>query len=74
MVTKRYLDSKLVEPIRRQLREEVREEGRKEGKAIGEELERQRWVAWYHRRLESEARGETFSEPPPNSGSADSGG
>ena len=82
MVTKRYLDSKLVEPIRERLREEGRklgrEEGRKEGreerieegKAIGEKREHQRWVAWNHRRLEAEAKGETFTEPPPGSGSA----
>ena len=63
VVTKRYLDSKLVEPIRRQLREE--------GEAIGREHERQRWEEWNSRRLEAEARGETFAEPPPGSGSAE---
>ena len=57
VVTKRYLDSKLVEPVRKQLREE--------GETIGEERERQRWAAWNHRRLEAEANGETFTEPPP---------
>ena len=61
VVTKRYLDSKLVEPIRRQLREE----GREEGEVIGEERERQRWQAWNQRRLEAEDRGEPFDEPPP---------
>ena len=55
MVTKRYLDSKLVEPIRQQLREE------------GKKRERQRWVAWNRRRLEAEAIGESFTEPPPGS-------
>jgi hypothetical protein len=64
VVTKRYLDSKLVEPIRKQLREEGREEGR--------EQERQIWEAWNNRRLEAEARGESFSEPPPDS-SCDNG-
>ena len=61
VVTKRYLDSKLVEPIRRQLREE----GREEGKAIGEERANQRWEAWNRRRLEAEAKGEPFDEPLP---------
>ena len=57
MVTKRYLDSKLVEPIRNQLREEGRKEGTSE--------ERKRWQAWNKRRLEAEAHGEPFDEPPP---------
>ena len=65
VVTKRYLDSKLVEPIRRQLREEGREKGREEGKAIGEERANQRWQAWNRRRLEAEAKGEPFDEPLP---------
>ena len=57
VVTKRYLDSKLVEPIRKKLREEGREEGVSE--------ERKRWEAWNRRRLEAEARGEPFDEPTP---------
>ena len=61
VVTKRYLDSKLVEPVRKRLREE----GKEEGEAIGEERERKRWQAWNRRRLAAEARGETFTEPPP---------
>ena len=70
VVTKRYLDSKLVEPVRRKLREE----GREEGEAIGEERERQRWEAWNRRRLEAEARGETFGDPPPGIESDSDGG
>ena len=61
VVTKRYLDSKLVEPVRRQLREE----GREEGEAIGEKRANQRWEEWNRRRLAAEAKGEDFSEPPP---------
>ena len=57
VVTKRYLDSKLVEPVRKRLREE--------GEAIGEERERKRWEAWNRRRLEAQARGEPFDEPTP---------
>ena len=63
VVTKRYLDSKLVEPIRRQLREEGLEEGR--------EQERQRWEDWNSRRLEAEAKGVPFDEPTPNSDSVE---
>ena len=57
VVTKRYLDSKLVEPIRQRLREEGREE------------ERQLWRDWNRRRLEAEAKGKVFDESPPDSGS-----
>lgn len=64
VVTKRYLDSKLVEPIRKQLREE--------GEAIGERRANRRWEAWNRRRLEAEARGEAFAESPPLS-DADNG-
>ena len=53
VVTKRYLDNKLVEPIRKRLREE----GAKENQEL--------WIAWNSRRLEAEARGEPFDEPPP---------
>ena len=60
VVTKRYLDSKLVEPIREKLREE--------GEAIGRKRERQLWQAWNRRRLEAEAKGEIFTEPSPDSG------
>ena len=54
--TKQYLDAK----IERQ-RERFREEGLEEGKAD----ERQAWVDWNTRRLDAEARGEPFDEPPP---------
>ena len=54
VVTKRYLDNKLVEPIRRQLRKE------------GEALANQRWKAWNERRLEAEKQGYPFTEPPPD--------
>ena len=57
MVTKRYLDSKFVEPIRKQLREEGREEGREEAIKL--------WKAWNRRREDAEKRGEFFTEPPP---------
>ena len=57
MVTKRYLDSKFVEPIRKQLREEGREEGREEAIKL--------WEAWNRRREDAEKRGELFTEPPP---------
>ena len=42
-------------------REEGREEGRKEGQATVQKL----WTEWNQRRLAAEARGEPFSEAPP---------
>jgi len=59
VVTKRYLDNKLVEPVRRRLREE------------GASEERKRWQAWNKRRIEAESRGESFDEPPPDPSSTD---
>ena len=53
LVTKRYLDNKFVEPIRKQLRKEGREE------------ERRLWMDWNRRRGEAERKGEPFNEPPP---------
>ena len=41
--------------------EKVRAEGRVEGEA----KERQLWIDWYNRKLEAEAKGEDFNEPPP---------
>ena len=57
---KQYLDAK-IEKQRERFREQGREEGREEGKAD----ERRAWVDWNTRRLEAEARGEPFDEPPP---------
>lgn len=59
VVTKRYLDNKLVEPVRRRLREE------------GASEERKRWQAWNKRRLDAESRGESFDEPPPEAAHTD---
>ena len=53
VVTKRYLDNKFVEPIRKQLRKDGREE------------ERRLWMDWNRRRGEAEQKGEPFNEPPP---------
>ena len=59
VVTKRYLDNKFVEPVRRQLR--------KEGEVVGEERANRRWKAWNQRRLEAEENGVPFNELPPGS-------
>ena len=45
---------------------EGKAEGRAEGKAEGREEEWKRWRDWNSRRMEAEARGEKFEEPPPS--------
>ena len=48
-------------------REVARKEGLQKGIQEGRRVEeRQMWVQWLARREEAEARGETFTEPPPN--------
>ena len=44
---------------------EGREEGREEGRQVGMEEAHQAWEAWNERRLQAEANGEPFNEPPP---------
>ena len=46
-------------------RVEGREAGRDEGIQAGRRETQQRWEEWNRRRLEAEARGEQFEEPPP---------
>ena len=58
-LTQRYL--KRIEKERK----EAKDEGKKEGKAEGKAEERELWIAWNDRRLEAEAKGEDFNEPPP---------
>ena len=40
--------------------------GKAEGEAEGKAEERQLWIDWNTRRLEAEAKGEKFTEPPPS--------
>ena len=44
----------------------AREKGLNEGREKGRVEEREFWLEWLARREEAEARGETFTEPPPN--------
>ena len=46
--------------------EKGRQEGRVEGKHEGRQEERGLWEEWNARRMDAEARGEDFLEPPPN--------
>ena len=45
--------------------EREREAAKAEGIAEGKVEERELWLAWNNRRLEAEAKGEEFNEPPP---------
>ena len=60
MVTARYLTKKLIEPLERKRREEM-ERRIREGVA----KERRAWTAWNSRRVDAEANGLPFDEPPP---------
>ena len=53
-------------------RREAREEGRKEGQREGRQEVQASWEFWNRRRLETEAKGEAFTEPPPSNGNEDS--
>lgn len=61
VVTARYLGNKFVEPLIEKHKAEGRAEGLEEGRAE----ERLRWSEWNQRRIEAEARGASFDEPPP---------
>ena len=76
MVTARYLTKKLIEPLERKRREEVERrvaqgraegvaQGMAQGVAQGAERERRAWTAWNSRRVDAEANGLPFDEPPP---------
>ena len=47
-------------------RKEGLQKGIQEGRQEGRVEERKFWLEWLARREEAEARGETFTEPPPN--------
>ena len=55
---------KVYEQILADGRAQGHSEGREEGRAEGREM-LQRWQDWNRRRVDAEARGERFEEPPP---------
>jgi len=57
--------------VRAKARAEGRSEGLAEGVAIGTARTNSTWRQWNTRRLEFEARGEPFDEPPPDDDSFD---
>ena len=54
------------EERRKKRLEKATAEGEAKGEAKGREENQQLWVDWNTRRLEAEARGEVFIEPPPS--------
>ena len=67
MVTARYLTDKFLKPRIEKRRAEAHAEGLAEGLAEGRAEERREWTDWNRRRLEAEANGAPFDEPPPAS-------
>ena len=57
MLFRRWNEAKLADRL-----EQAKAEGKAEGVA---ERDRQ-WAAWNNRRIEAEAKGEPFHEPPPH--------
>ncbi len=55
-----------LEAAREVARKEGIQKGIQEGREKGRVEEREFWLEWLARREEAEARGETFTEPPPN--------
>ena len=66
LVTAQYLRNKFVKPLINSYKAEGRAEGLSQGLVQGVDRERRRWTRWNNRRLEAEARGEPFDEPPPS--------
>ena len=68
MVVAHYLRKRLIEPLeerRRQEAEQRQREARERGRTEGEAQNQAAWEAWNERRIETEANGELFDEPPP---------
>lgn len=60
LILEKYLNNRFIEGL---AQGEAR--GREEGREKGWEQANEEWRAWYSRMLEANARGEEFSEPPP---------
>jgi hypothetical protein len=69
MVMAEYFAKKVLEPsierTRERLRKQAREEGREKGREEANAEANAKVQAWNRRRLDAEAQGERFDEPPP---------
>ena len=57
--------NRFVIPVIEARRDEGRIEGRIEGRVAGRAASNAEWRAWNQRRMDAEARGRPFNEPPP---------
>lgn len=75
MVIGEWMRERFVEPQKEKQRQQGLEQGleqglkrgHKQGLQQGLQQERKRWTQWNQRRMEAEAKGETFIEPTPDS-------
>ena len=65
MVIAQYLEQRYYGPKRRKALAEAKAEGREEGVKQGVEQANAKFREWNARRLEADAKGEPFDEPPP---------
>ena len=65
MVIAGYFREKFQEPQREKYRDQGRDQGREQGREQGRKEMAARWLEWNQRRLDAQARGEDFGEPPP---------
>lgn len=65
MVIAQYLEQRYYGPKRRKALAEAKAEGREEGVKQGLEQANAKFRQWNARRLEAQAKGEPFDEPPP---------
>lgn len=61
MLFRRWNEAKLADRL-----EQAKAEGIAKGKAEGVAERDRQWAAWNNRRIEAEAKGEPFHEPPPH--------
>lgn len=67
MVIGEWMRDRFVEPQKEKQRQQGLEQGLEQGLKQGLQQERKRWTQWNQRRMEAEAKGETFNEPIPDS-------
>lgn len=65
MLFRRWSEAKLADRLE-QAKTEGIAEGIAKGKAEGVAERDRQWAAWNNRRIEAEAKGEPFHEPPPH--------
>ena len=67
IISQEYLRNRFVKPVIAAHEAKGRAEGEAIGKAEGELTRHMKWDSWNRRRMEAEAQGIPFNEPPPSS-------